>query len=286
MVCNNCGKEIEAGTKFCSSCGTKVEAKKAPKKVEKKEEAKEVKKETVKVEPVNNSNQGSSALGIVSMVLGIVSFILSWFLTVFIIVFPIAGLILGICAKGKKGFKITGIILNALSIVIAIIMFIAGLAAIGRGVKESIPEIKEGVREVQKTVKSGYPYGTWTCVSYYSTEATQYSDDVTKAPSDKKTVLNLYTDNSFRYGPYSESYKNYYKGTFTYTIETDKNEKYKNQGEAFIDVKGTITDAMIDGVAAPDKTNMNLEMGLLETDNYDTAVILFYSSYNTYYCQR
>lgn len=278
MICNNCGKEVENGTKFCASCGTKVEEVVSTK-VEKKEE--------VKVEPVKSSNQGSSALGIVSMVLGIISIILSWFLTVFILVIPIAGLILGICAKGKKAFKITGIILNAVSIVVAIIMFVVGLTAIGRGVKESIPEIEKGLKTVETTVKSGYPYGTWTCINYYDTNASAYQDDVTKAPADMKTVLYLYTDNTFRYGPYSESYKNYYKGTFKYTIEKEKNEQYKSQNFSFIDVETTINDAMIDGVKNTEATGMHFEMELLGgSKDYDTALMLYYNTYNTYYCQR
>ena len=281
MVCSKCGKELKDGIKFCSSCGTKVEAKVEPKKETKKE---------VKVEPVKTEvSQGSSALGIVSMILGIVSIIFSWILSIFIILVPIAGLILGLCAKGKKGFKITGIILNAVSIAVCIIMFIAGLVAVKEGIKTATPEIEKGIKTVEKTVKSVYPYGTWTCVSYYSSEATQYSDDVTKAPADSKTVLNLYTDNSFRYGPYSESYKNYYKGTFKYTVETEKNEHYKSTGESFMDVNATISDAMIDGQKVYDKTAMHFEMELLEVDDNDTAIIGFYDNYsinNIYYCQR
>ena len=285
MFCSKCGKKVEKGVKFCPSCGEKV----VESKVEEKKE--EVKKEVVKVEPVKKAEPtGSNGLGIAGMVIGIVSIVLSFVLSIIIILFPVVGLILSLCSKGKKGIKIAGIITNAVGIVLSISVFIFYMVsfgtALGTFVDEEAPKIEQGIKTVEKTVKSGYPYGTWTCVSYYSTEATNYSDDVTKAPSDSKTVLNLYTDNTFRYGPYSESYKNYYKGTFTYTIETDKNQQYKDKGESFIDIKGTITDAMIDGVKADDKTNMNLEMGLIEADNYDTAAILFYSSYNTYYCQR
>ena len=187
MFCSKCGKKVEKGIKFCPSCGEKVVESKV-------EEKKEVKKEVVKAEPVKkeepvktNTNQGSSGLGIASMIIGIVSFILSWFLSLFIILIPIAGLILGLCAKGKKGFKITGIVLNALSILIAIVVFIAGLAMLGKGIGTAIeeggPKLEEGLKTIEKTVKSGYPYVTWTCVSYYSSEATQYSDDITKAPN-------------------------------------------------------------------------------------------------------
>ena len=284
MFCSKCGKEVEKGVKFCPGCGTKVAETKT-------EEKKEVKKEVVKAEPVKQEEpQRSSGLGIAAMVIGIVSFILAWFLNIFIIVIPVVGLILALCAKGKKGFKITGIILNALSLVICVVMFIVSMVTLGRAigtaVDDSIPQIKEGVKEVQKTVKSGYPYGTWYCVDYYDSEAKNYADNVRLAPSDKKTVLYLYTDNTFKYGPYSESYKNYYKGTFKYTLETEKNEQYKNKNVTFIDVETTINDAMMDGVKNYDATGMHFEMELLGEDDYDTALMLYYNTYNTYYCQR
>lgn len=287
MVCNNCGKEIENGTKFCSTCGTKVEEKVAP--VEEKKEEKVV--EPVVTETAKPASQGSSALGIVSMVLGIVSIILSWILSIFILVVPIAGLILGICAKGKKGFKITGIILNAISIAVCVIMFFAGLSALGQGLKEAGTEIEKGLKEVGTTVKSGYPYGTWTCVSYDSGSLYSYDYENIKNNSiDDLTVLTLNTDNTYQYGPKKDAYKNYYKGTFTYEIETDKNNDSHNisNGYKFIMVKGPITDAMIDGVKKETtaENRIELEMELFRDYDYDKALIMFTSSYNMYMCER
>ena len=265
MVCNNCGKEIQNGTKFCTNCGTKVEEKIV---------------EPVVTETAKPASQGSSALGIASMVLGIVSIILSWILSIFILVFPIVGLILGICAKGKKGFKITGIILNAISIAVCFIMFFVGLSAIGQGIKK-----------VGTTVKSSYPYGTWTCVSYDSGTESRYNyEDIKSNNSEDLTVLTLNTDKTYQYGPKKDAYKNYYKGTFTYEIETDKNNDSHNisNGYKFIMIKGPITDAMIDGVKKETtaENRIELEMELFRDYDYDKALIMFTNTYNMYMCER
>lgn len=276
MVCNNCGKEIQNGTKFCTNCGTKVEEKAV---------------EPVVTETAKPASQGSSALGIASMVLGIVSIILSWILSIFILVFPIVGLILGICAKGKKGFKITGIILNAISIAVCFIMFFVGLSAIGKGIKEAIPEIEKGLKEASTTVKSEYPYGTWTCVSYDSGTESRYNyEDIKSNNSEDLTVLTLNTDKTYQYGPKKDAYKNYYKGTFTYEIETDKNNDSHNisNGYKFIMVRGPITDAMIDGVKKETtaENRIELEMELFRDYDYDKALIMFTNTYNMYMCER
>ena len=280
MFCGKCGKKVEEGTKFCPGCGEKVVAKKEEKKVEEKK--------VVKAEPVKEAPK-RKGLAIAGLVLGIIAIILSWFLNLFIIVVPIVGLILAICS-GKSALKIVGIILNAVSIVVCFVMFVVSLTIVGRSignsVEENLPEIKKGINEVKESIKSGYPYGTWTCVDYYDSDAKNYADNVKLAPSDKKTVLNLYTDNTYKYGPYTDSYKNYYKGSFTYKIETDKNKEYKSKNVSFMDVETTIDEALIDGVSNPNATGMHFEMELLGEKGYDTALILFYNSYNTYYCQR
>ena len=300
MYCEKCKKDVEDGAKFCPRCGEK-----AVKKTEEVKETKAVKKEV---------KEESSGLGIAGMVIGIISLLLSWLL-VFILL-PVIGLILSCCAKGKKGFKIAGIILNGLAILVTIILIFVyinvGTSLIFHtidknkdiiqdtidsiedddDVQDSINNIKDSVKDgidkTKKAIKGTYPYGTWTCLDYYETGNSEYADDVTKAPSDKKTVLKLNNDGTFKYGPYVDADKNYYKGTFTYTIETEKNAEYSDKKVKFIDIKAPVTEGMVDGTTLTPSAdaNMNLEMELFEDYNYDTSLILFYSSYNTYYCQR
>lgn len=297
MFCSKCGKEIEKGAKFCAGCGEKVTAKKETIKAEKVEkEVKEVKKVE---EPKTTATQESSGLGIAGMIIGIISFLLSW--SIVFILLPVVGLILSLCAKGKKGFKITGIILNALSIAISIIILIvcinmgvAGLFSLAEKVENdpTIQEtIKETGKEVKKAVKSGYPYGTWTCVPYSSMNLQKYDYEniATGNSKDDLTVLKLNTDRSYQYGPYVDSYKNYYKGTFTYEIETEKNEESNNKANdyKFIMIKGPVNSFMLDGqVQSTTDKSLDMEMELFGQYDYDKALIIFTSSYNMYMCER
>lgn len=268
MFCSKCGKEVEKGTKFCPGCGEKIEEKKVV--------------EATKVETKKEEQPRSKALGVVALVLGIVSIVLAIFLNIFIILIPIVGLILALCFRGKKSLKIAGIVTNAVAMVLAIVLCIVSFYIFG-GLLGMFAQ------DIGHVVKSGYPYGEWTCVNYYGSSAKTYADDVTLAPDKDKTVLNLKSDNSYVYGPKVDAYKNYYKGSFTYTVEVEKNEQYSGQGVSFLDVKAPITSAMIDGVVNTKATEMHFEMELLEKDNYDTAIIGFYDNYsinNIYYCQR
>ena len=283
MICPKCGKEIDNNAKFCTYCGLEIAKMekatvKETKKAEEKKEVKKEKVEAIKVEEKKEAPRRSNGLGIAGMIIGIVSTILSFILTIFIIVFPIAGLILSLCSKGKKGFKIAGIITNALAIVLSIILCIVYAASIGK-LFGSFAGI------LGNSIKSVYPYGEWTCVSYYGTSAKTYEDNVKLAPSEDKTILKLNSNGTFTYGPYVDSYKNYYKGDYTYELETEKNQK-SGQKYSFMDVKTTINDAMIDGVVDYNAKEMHFEMELIQEKDYNTALIMFYNNYNTYYCQR
>jgi uncharacterized OB-fold protein len=282
MICNNCGKEIESGTKFCPGCGTEV-----------KEEKKVVKKE-VKVEAAATTAKRGKGLGIASLILSICAAVTAFIpvVNVFLpFILACAAIVLGIIGLVKKqgAMALIGLILGAVSIILAFIMIIVYAASFGR---EASKELENGLNTVRTTVKSGYPYGTWTCVPYSSTNLQQYDyENIASGNSrEDQTVLHLYTDNTYKYGPYTDSYKNYYKGTFTYDIETDKNNEAYNKSNdyKFIMIKGPITDAMIDGVKK-DTTSENrieLEMELFGQYDYDKALIMFTSSYNMYMCER
>lgn len=277
MFCSKCGKEIKKGTKFCANCGEKAEVK------EEKKEVKKEKVEAVKVETKKEEKKGSNGLGIAGMIIGIVSIILSFLLTILIIVFPIVGLVLSCISKGKKGFKITGIITNALAIVLSIVLTIIYAIYLGSAFGNLFGEIG-GV------VKSGYPYGTWTCVPYTSLNLNKYDyDNIMSNDSSKLTVLTLNTNNTYKYGPYVDSYKNYYKGKFTYELEVDKNNEANNKakGYSFILAKGEVDEYMMDGVRqSTDNKSLNFEMELFKEYGYDKALIMFTNTYNMYMCER
>jgi len=92
MNCNNCGNKIDGNSKFCPKCGSAV-----------------------------NLEQGKGT-AIASLVIGIISLLTGGF----ILPLPIVGLILGISYKGKCGEKTAGIILNTISLVLAVLVIILG----------------------------------------------------------------------------------------------------------------------------------------------------------------
>ena len=92
MNCNNCGNKIDGNSKFCPKCGSAV-----------------------------NLEQGKGT-AIASLVIGIISLLTGGF----ILPLPIVGLVLGISYKGKCGEKTAGIILNTISLVLAVLVIILG----------------------------------------------------------------------------------------------------------------------------------------------------------------
>ncbi len=122
MYCVKCGKEVKDGTKFCTNCGTEIEAKK-----EKKEEKDEklTYSQNKSIETTSNPNpteakpaEAGDGKATASLVLGIISIVFACgigFIT------SIVGLILGIASK-KSGKKTAGIILNSIALGLSIIV--------------------------------------------------------------------------------------------------------------------------------------------------------------------
>lgn len=271
MKCTKCGKEIKKTDTFCQYCGTeqkkeevkpvaekKTTAKKttAPKAVEKKEEVKVEK--VVKEEP----KKGSKGLAIAGMILGIVGVIFSLIIGPIAFLLPLLGLIFSLCGQ-KGGFKVTGIITSAIAFVIEIIYLLLSIFVFS----SFLGFLGEYINDYTT------PYGEWTCTSYPSSSY----------KTSEETILQLNRDGTFKYGPKEGLDKNYYSGTFTYTSEIDKNEKY--DGRKFFDIKAPVTRFVYNGTdGSTYNKNLNMEMQIL--DEWDSAVIMFYNTYNTYKCYR
>ena len=130
MYCTECGAKNEKESKFCSSCGNKLESTKTTKKTTKTEEVKEEPKGvntgvTIDNKPVQLVTEEKDGKGIASIILGAISLFFQ-FLPI-----PIVGLVLGLKTKDKST-KTPGIVLNAiglfLSIIVTIIVVISIIA--------------------------------------------------------------------------------------------------------------------------------------------------------------
>ena len=143
IKCEKCGNLLEDGFLFCNNCGAKLENMKGQEKV--KQEAGYTSlhtfeehqaptmqsgltpnKELIPQQPQKNNQPEKKKDGCAtaSLILGIISLILSFILNVLTLPLSLVGLVLGIVAKKGSKNKIVGIILNSISMVVSIIVFI------------------------------------------------------------------------------------------------------------------------------------------------------------------
>ena len=273
MECKKCGKEIKKNDKFCQYCGTKIEEGVKETKTESK---KAEKVEAVKVEPVkttsSDTNQSGKGLAIASMALGIVGLVFTFVFGPLAFILSLLGLIFAIVAKKKCGFKtaglitsIAGIVLQVVATIIIVFFFTTFMAYVGKYIDSDLLDY----------YKNDSIYGTWTCEPYPSYSYT----------STEETTLKLKYDGTFTYGPSDSLDTNHYSGTFTYESEDDKNLEYYSSGKKFYDVKGYVSEFMVNGTKESTYgKSLNMEIEL--TDDYDTAYIIFYNTSNTYKCER
>lgn len=273
MKCKKCGKEVKKTDAFCQYCGTKVETEvKEVKKVEKKEE---VKQEVVKKAPVEN--QGGKGLSIASMVLGIVGIVFSFIIGPFAFILSLLGFIFALCSKRKNGFRLAGLITSIVGIVFQIIetIFIIFFSAvlfsyIGNAIDDY--DIDDFLDD-DYTYKYATPYGEWTCVPYPE------KDYKTK----EETTLNLKYGSTFVYGPKGDLDNNYYKGTWSYEKEYDKNAKYTDR--EFVKITAPVTEFKMNGISQ-DATNKSLNLEMEFINDYDETIIMFDNTQNTYHCKK
>ena len=277
MKCKKCGKEVGKTDAFCQYCGTEIKKEEKAKTTVAKttEKRKEVKEEVV-AEKVTTEKKSGNGLAIAGMVLGIIGIVLSLLIGPIAFLFPLLGLILSLCAK-KCGFKTAGIITSIVGFVIELIItilvvvfFSAFMGLVGDYVNNYDDYNYDYDYDYNYTYKNETPYGTWKCVSYPSSDS-------------EETTLNLKYSGRFVYGPSDDLTNNYYSGTFTYTTEYEKNKDYTDR--KFIDIKAPVDEFTLDGVKQ-DASNKNLNMEMELIDDYDTSIIMFYNTYNTYKCER
>ncbi len=195
--------------------------------------------------------QKKEPLGTAALVLGIVSLVLFWW-NILILPLSITGLILSIVNKAKGGKKKSGIILNIISTVIAIIMFSAIIIGIIAG-------------------SDNYIAGKYDCTG------------VDSSTDGYLVTLHLNDDNTFFYAPYGRSDKNYAKGTYMFEDE----HKTNNSGDYkyyMVSLTGPKEQFIIDGVESDNDFQTQMEIGLTENDGKKEGVIMFTNTYNMYYC--
>lgn len=167
MFCTNCGKQLEPGAEYCTSCGAKVGN--VPNEVNQNMASGEpvnTPQSDVVVMPTNVNNSMDTntvnnadttqpvkdVKSTISLIIGIVAIILSFFLNVLMLPLGIVGLILGLISKEKGGKKIAGIVLNIISIIIPIAI-IALIYVYRNDIEDFIEEYTPSVADTTDNLK-------------------------------------------------------------------------------------------------------------------------------------
>jgi len=246
MYCKNCGTENAKETKFCVKCGKELGKK-------------------------------SEGLGIASMVIGIVSIVLSFIITVITLPLSITGLVLGIVNKAKGGKKISGIILNAISIFLSIALVFVYLF-IGIGIFSAVisdPEVRKELKNLERDIdrysSTNYVAGEYNCKSF----------DGSLASGDYIVRFELDDDMTFMWGKYGDTYKNYVKGTYTFK-DLDKKNAAGNYSYYNIKLDGDVF--YQDGVKQTEPYESEYEFGITKENGKKQGIIMNTKTYNMYYC--
>ncbi len=182
--CDNCGNQLEKDSLYCSKCGKKIQTE-APKQVNER--------------PTNKKER----LGNASMVIGIISLVLSFFITVLVFPLALVGLILGIVNKAQNGKKISGIILNGIAMLIAVLVLIAFIVFVAVIATDDFGEPHTEYSEITPNeVEEESIIGRWNCKT---------TTDIMNKSYKLSIVLN--TDKRFSIYDNKES-KNYVEGNY------------------------------------------------------------------------
>lgn len=209
MFCIKCGKELDKDVSFCSNCGEPIPEK------NKKEEAdnKEVKENFEREERIYTQpsipvkqNEQTAPTAIASLVIGIISFAFCFLFSVITLPLSIAGFCLGIATKQKSAVKIIGLILNILSALISILIFIlfgAFIITLFIDVLKNSNNYQEP--EIHEPTEVSIVEGDWYC------------KDIDGVLNNGSYVffLSLDDDYKFTYNSFSGESRPYYEGSYT-----------------------------------------------------------------------
>ena len=266
MYCPKCGEKNNENVKYCSKCGTSL---------------------TEEIKETKNKKEG---LGTASMVIGIISLILSLTCIVFIpiiIVLPLAvvGVILGIVNVCKKGKKFSGIILNIVSIVLSCIFaffifpIILGIGIVGSVANEVSKDgnndtkkfLNQFYNELDRSTSDNYVAGKYNCKSF----------DGSGEKDEFIVRFELNDDNTFMWGKYNETDKNYVKGRYTFS---DLNKTNGDRSYAYYNVKLDGDEYYNEGIKQDEDYNSEYEFGITAVATKKQGILMNTKTYNMYYC--
>lgn len=261
MYCKNCGNELKENEVFCGICGNRVIVDNTPNTLQSSNL-------NIGLQNTNQQNYNCPQQGFnnnqnfnkndnnlkntISLIIGIISLVLVFIFQIFTMPLSTAGLIIGISAlRENKKYKI-GLILNTISLVLAIPIFIFFLY-------------------IYKLSPSNPVIGTWDCKGF---SGLGLGDDYI-------VTMQLNNDNEFIWNKYNDAENNHVIGTYEFEdlhkIDYANNTNYYQitlNGEEFVN----------NGKLQSEVYKSKYEMGI--SKNTDEAVIINVNTNNMYYCYR
>lgn len=236
MYCSKCNNEIKFGEKFCSRCES------------------EISDNGLNPQNINNNCNNKSKSNwknITSLVIGIISLITVFIFQIFTMPFSLIGIVFGVLSfKNNKKHK-AGLILNIISFVIAIPIFM-----LYSNILESMP--------------SNPLIGTWNCKNFDgSGEGDSYV-----------VTVKLNNDNNFLWEKYGETANNYVIGTYEFT-DLHKTNNSGNGHYYSVILNGD--EYVNDGILQNEVYKSTYEVAV---DEEGTALFMNVTTYNMYACYR
>ena len=213
--CENCGTKIEKDGLYCPKCG-------------KKDKTKEVKEQ----KQIENNDNKKEGLGTASMIIGIISLVLSFIINIIILPLALVGLILGVVNKAQNGKKISGIILNGVAMIVAVLVFIALMAFFTVRISSEMNNNRNKYSEyIPSEIEEERLIGRWSCKKTEKILDKDYELSVVINDNDTFSIYDNKDSKNYIEGIYE--YENDAFGTIietkrVYTLELTGEKEYIN----------------------------------------------------------
>lgn len=264
MYCKNCGKVLNQEEKFCANCGAKVENETSfvvenniiENNVNQNPEVKQNFESQPQTNGINlvdvNNTKKSNWKKTTSLVIGIISLVLVFIFQIFTIPLSIVGLVFGIISVKENKKNKVGLILNIISLGLAIPILLLYSNLLGMGSNPTI--------------------GTWDCKAFNN----GYNEDL-----EYIITMKLEKNNKFKWNKYNDEKNNYVIGEYEFI---DLHKTNNNGTASYYSIILTGDEFVNNGILQTEPYKSEYEMGIIK--NSDEAILMNVQTYNMYYCHR
>ncbi|NLD79131.1 MAG: zinc-ribbon domain-containing protein [Mollicutes bacterium] len=210
-------------------------------------EQQDVNKQYVDVNNTKKSNWKKTT----SLVIGIISLVLVFIFQIFTIPLSIVGLVFGIISVKENKKNKVGLILNIISLGLAIPILLLYLNLLGMGSNPTI--------------------GTWDCKAFNN----GYED------LEYIITMKLEKNNKFKWNKYNDEKNNYVIGEYEFI---DLHKTNNNGTASYYSIILTGDEFVDNGILQTEPYKSEYEMGIIK--NSDEAILMNVQTHNMYYCHR